>query len=1626
MQSAPDGGYGVHDGVTGFWQDSIENPVLLNVGNPVRVERTTLLPDGGWPLDVWMNSGDHYVGRNFFFLEVGSRARLKTQLANNFTRAGNLGSYCVDIPKSDWALVLDINGSGSLCPTCTQAVWDAAQIGSGDPDDITGDPCCSLNEQDCSNVVVVNPPPPPPPPPPATCDAVTITAAAVCAGRSYSETLPCDDGTTITNSGTGSKLWSAPSGLNCAPFPGIACTTNAVCAGDSIAAGSYARTCSDADGSHRVPLDVTAIGTGPLVCGPVCTPWMPNVTPPDVCVMASLPQTRTCDDGLTTSTETRDFVGTRIGDIRIAWGRDENGVLRTSHTDGTSLSTHVVGCTNMSGTPDDVSCTIPVACFDGEMMMSCTDAPSTGRTNSFNNKRFPWVGGQSTCGTGVTCPDFMVTDADVCPRLTTPYTEMVTCSDATTTVDNPVYGARPLTNPPGSTNCSGPWWNRICDDANVCSGSADTPVDVSCTDAASIGGGAHTYTVTVQGVKTCLTCDPETITSADVCAGASYTETRACSDGTTIDNVVTGSRPWQAPTGTTCSGSWPSVNCSSGSVCDGSTESQQQTCTNNIAGATPTQRPITVAGTDTSCPPAAVCPPFTVSAGDICAGETYTETTANCDDNSVNSQTLVGTRPWDPINGVTCPPYPGTQCTSDSVCLGQTTRPRQNCSEPATGRGPFSRELQLTGTGTTGSCNSCPAWTTAPAAVCAGLSFTETRNCNGASETRTITGTMTWNEPDGGSICSGQTGTETRSCLDTQLHEELVSNVAGTLNCACDPADISWSPDRNSVCAGRNFTQTGTCPGNPSQTRSRSGSKRASVTWTGPQGYYYSASSAPPANLICDGITLNASASCSDSYGSTAGALPTPASVDGTKGASSYTWRSRYNSAEWNSKPPAAQVCAGVVFDRVGICSDTVGRVDVEVATSSTPVTGTRAASNVDWTCDDGSSPSSPSAATVCQGVSCSATATCSDSWGTSYRPATAPANVTGTKTTGTCASGCTPHTWTGPGGATRGSAPSASTVCVGDFWTGVNDCGVSLGTVNGTKTTGSCATACSPVTQTWTTTTSGYSDQSSLPTASSYCPRVTWTGTQSCPGEPDVSLGTVTGTRSSGETWVQGSNTRTSRPAASTVCTGVAWTGSNDCGSLGTVHGSRGCVCTPVTQSWTTTSAGFNDRSNKPTAIYYCPSVTWIGTESCPGDPDVALGTVTGTKASAWSWSWPSGVSGSGRPSVTTRAQQCATKSWTSTDTACSAAGETLRGTKTGYPCCTPNWVWTWPSGVAGSGEPSAATRAQHCPSAVWTSTDSTTCVSTGDTLKGTKAAKLTWTRRSDGLVRGYADGVIVAADVCKGDRWDVVAACQSTPNAVVGAKDTNRAAWTCTGNGSSDTLPMAWYTSLNSPPRAADVCKGVTCAASSWECQQPSSYFSSSSLTKPRDVVGTKTTPPCSTCSLSFTDPGEVCVGSTKRETKTCASGTYLSGGTTSETRNIVGTKTTGSCATCSLSFTDPGEICVRTTETETKTCPPGTFLSGGATSETRSIAGTKAERHRWSSPGLSDLTTTPVAANYCPTVLWTDTPTCTTKSSDIRGTKTTGTCCVVNSSTETLDLFWSSPPKSKLPNRLATVSV
>ena len=924
-----------------------------------------------------------------------------------------------------------------------------------------------------------------------------------------------------------------------------------------------------------------------------------------------------------------------------------------------------------------------------------------------------------------------------------------------------------------------------------------------------------------------------------MCVGETNTETLTCSDGTTTDNVVSGTRPWQAPAGTTCIGSWPGVSCSSDSVCDGTTEAQQQTCSNNIAGATPAQRPITVTGTDPSCPPAPVCPPFTVSAGDICAGETYTETTANCDDNSVNSQTLVGTRPWDPINGVSCPPYPGTQCTSDSVCVGQTTRPHQTCSEPATGRGPFSRELQLTGTGTTGSCSNCPGWTTAPAAVCAGLAVTETRDCNGVTETRTITGTMVWNEPDGGSICSGQTGTENRSCLDTQLHEEPVTNVAGTLNCACDPATISWSPYRSSVCAGRSFTQTGTCPGYPSQTRSSTGVKSTTVTWTGPQGYYYTATLAPPANLICSGITLNASASCSDSYGTTAGALPVPATITGTKGATSYHWQSRYNSVEWNSKPPAAQVCAGVVFDRVGICSDTIGRVNVVVPTSSTPVTGTRAPSTVSWSCDDGSSPSSYTAATVCQGVTCWATATCSDTWGTTNRPATAPANITGTNTTGTCASGCTPHTWTGPGGATRGSAPSASTVCVGDFWTGVNDCGVSLGTVNGTKTTGTCTGACTPATESWT---------------------------------------------------ASGQGNLTSRPTESTVCTGITYTGVDNCGTaLGTVAGTK-----PARHLWSISDSSESDTTTIPVAANYCTNVTWSDTPTCAG----RLPDISGTQT---------------------------------TGTCCVVDSNTQR--------------WTAPGQTTLTSKPTASA---VCSGVTYTGNDN--CVSLG-TVVGTKSANLTWTRRSDGLVRGYADGVIVAADVCRGDGWDVVAVCQSTPSAVNGAKDTNRAAWACAGNGSSYTLPMGWYFLGTNHPDARYICRGITCKATSWECHQPSSYFSHADLTQPADVVGTKTTGVCEpSCVVDSSSEEWTASGQTTLTSKPAASA-----------------------------------VCSGVTYTGENNCDSlGT------------VAGSKAASHLWSSSGThGDRTTTPVAANYCPAVTWTDSPTCTTKSADIVGTKTGVDC-------------------------------
>ena len=72
------------------------------------------------------------------------------------------------------------------------------------------------------------------------------------------------------------------------------------------------------------------------------------------------------------------------------------------------------------------------------------------------------------------------------------------------------------------------------------------------------------------------------------------------------------------------------------------------------------------------------------------------------------------------------------------------------------------------------------------------------------------------------------------------------------------------------------------------------------------------------------------------------------------------------------------------------------------------------------------------------------------------------------------------------------------------------------------------------------------------------------------------------------------------------------------------------------------------------------------------------------------------------------------------------------------------------------------------------------------------------------------------------------------------------------------------------------------------------------------------------------------------------------------------------------------------------------PDTYLSGGATSETRNIAGTKAASHRWTiSDGSKPAqTTTPVAADYCPEITWTDSSPCSA-SADIVGTKTTGIC-------------------------------
>ena len=185
------------------------------------------------------------------------------------------------------------------------------------------------------------------------------------------------------------------------------------------------------------------------------------------------------------------------------------------------------------------------------------------------------------------------------------------------------------------------------------------------------------------------------------------------------------------------------------------------------------------------------------------------------------------------------------------------------------------------------------------------------------------------------------------------------------------------------------------------------------------------------------------------------------------------------------------------------------------------------------------------------------------------------------------------------------------------------------------------------------------------------------------------------------------------------------------------------------------------------------------------------------------------------------------------------------------------------------------------------------------------------------------------------------MVAVCQSTPSDVDGAKDTNRAAWTCAGNGSSYTLPMGWYTSLNSPPRAADVCSGVTCRATSWECHQPSSYFSSSSLTQPSDVVGTKNCCVVNPSSESWTASGQTTLTSKPAASSVCSGITY-----------------TGRNNCDSL----------------------GTVM------------GTRAASHRWSiNVGDDpDQTARPVATEYCPEVTWTDSAVCATAYAPIVGTK------------------------------------
>ena len=1547
---------------------------------------------------------------------------------------------------------------------------------------------------------MIGTPPPPPPPPPVTCN-YSVNASAICEGQSHIETVTCSDNSVQSQTTIGTKSWSIPTGASCPPIPGNNCSSTSICSGTSL---PDVRSCTDLDGTHTLPVNIS--GTQTCV---TCPNWI--LTENDVCVGHPFIESRVCSDSSTetrtifgtrivdqtswdsqyskiwnspSDLATCSGVGdgnvictnansclsgvgllywcsepltgrtsSELTNINFTWiGTDPNcgttcdpftitesqvcaGQTYTETADctgGTTIDNVVTGTLPWSP-PADATCTgtypnyvcTSVSVCSGtteDRTQTCTDTAPGGSTHT----RQVSVDGTMPCL--VICDPPTINASAVCGGET--YTETgLSCDDGTTT-NSVVTGSMPWQDPT-DTVCTGTWPNQVCEASDLCTGvTADR--QQTCTSTTP-GATSLSRIVNVDGSQSCgsITCPSFTVGSSDVCAGESYTETVTCSDSSTQNNSISGTKAWTSPAGTVC-GAWPDNNCDSSYICQSTTEYQAQTCQNNVSGSIPMARGITVSGTSVC---AVTCPDFGIEASDVCRGHIYTEN-VTCDDSTTRSQAVSGTLDWTTPGGISCPAYPSTSCSTANECQTWTGTASQTCDGYGnSGYGHYTRAIQLSGTDTVGICQvTCPAWQYSAAEVCAGITFTEQRTCSdGITYDRgNLLGTKAWTIPSGDSICLGNTGTEYRTCLDTyptgQVRSQAMT-VNGTLVCnVCSPADATgWSPQRAAVCAGQSFIQTGTCANNETVGVSNSGIKSATVRWSTPgqsdRGVM------PTATQLCAGETWTATASCSDSHGNTdiPGTLPNPARVTGTKSGATTQWRKRNGVGTRISAPSANLLCRGVTYDPVASCTDAYGNVGLSVTASEASVIGTKSGAK-SWSCTDGSSPNNPTPGSVCSGVTCDAEASCSDNYG-NYNLAstpTPPTRVSGTKpaswswtwpsgVTGTgrpnaatltqhCSSkvwngtmtscgtgfdalyGTKPasHRWSASGYSDRTTTPIASSYCPSVRWTDNAVCATDLPDIVGTK-----VCVCAPVTETWTS--SGLASLSSRPSASSYCPGVIWTGTETCPGDPDVSLGTVTGTRASGEEWVHGSDSRTTRPSASSVCQGVTWTGSNDCGSLGSVVGTKPCVCTPVTETWTSPSRP--SLSSRPSASSYCPGVIWTGTKTCPGDPDVPLGTVTGTRASGEEW-----VHGSDSRSTKPAASSvCQGDTWTGSND-CGSLG-TVIGTK---PCvCAPvTETWTSPGLTSKSSKPPASS---YCAGVVWTGTE--TCpgdpaVSLG-TVTGSIAARLTWTRASDGTLRYYAADSphIQPSAICYGDSWSVAAVCTTNPGTQTGTKGTVWSGWTCSGNGTSYELDATWYTSLSSAPRAADVCRGITCEAKDWKCRgNVGPFFYRAGYTaKPADVVGTRTIGSCPTCSLTFTDPATVCDSVAEyTETKTCASGTYLSGGATSETRTIKGTKDCV-CSPVTESWTSPGltsksskpsgsSYCPSVTWTGKKTCP------GDPDQDLGTVTGTKAVIHRWSSSGFSDLTTTPVASNYCPSVTWEDNAQCASNSADIVGTKAT----------------------------------